>query len=242
VHKFDKFVVWLASARILAPLRRRVGTLITRVVDSKNGVIVYYNEPDRSKVMNLVREIRNETEMLITNNEAYQIFTVVKGTAKVRGDIAEVGVYKGGSAKLICEAKGSRTLHLFDTFEGFPSPCETDDQLQTYAGRFCASFEDAKDYLGRYPNVYFYKGLFPTSAESLKDKIFSFVHLDVDFFESTLDGLKYFYPRMSQGGIIMCHDYMTYHGVRKAIDEFFQDKPETIIELPGADQRLVVKL
>ncbi len=34
------------------------------------------------------------------------------------GDIAEVGVFRGGTARVICEAMGERKLHLFDTFEG----------------------------------------------------------------------------------------------------------------------------
>ena len=40
----------------------------------------------------------------------------VKATRKLSGDIAEVGVYRGGSAMIICEAKGNKKLHLFDTF------------------------------------------------------------------------------------------------------------------------------
>jgi O-methyltransferase len=56
-----------------------------------------------------------------------------------------------------------------------------------------------------------------------------------------LDCLAYFYPRMSQGGIIVCHDYIAFSGVRKAADEFFQEKPEAVIELPG-NQCLIVKL
>jgi len=35
-------------------------------------------------------------------NEAYQIFMAVKNTRKIKGDIAEVGVYRGGSARIIC--------------------------------------------------------------------------------------------------------------------------------------------
>ncbi len=47
-------------------------------------------------------------------------------TEKIKGELAEVGVYKGGSAKLICEAKGNSILHLFDTFEGLPNVGEND--------------------------------------------------------------------------------------------------------------------
>lgn len=49
------------------------------------------------------------------------------------------------------------------------------------------------------------KGLFPASvtAEAEKEK-FAFVSLDVDFEESTYEGLKFFYPRLSEGGCIFC--------------------------------------
>ena len=40
--------------------------------------------------------------------------------------MAEVGVYQGVSAKLICEAKGDKELHVFDTFEGLPDKSGTD--------------------------------------------------------------------------------------------------------------------
>jgi hypothetical protein len=48
---------------------------------------------------------------------------------------------------------------------------------------------------------------------------------------------------MSTGGIIIAHDYghLISAGVRKAIDEFFADKPEPVIELCGS-QCLVVKV
>ena len=39
---------------------------------------------------------------------------------KVRGAFAEVGVYKGETARIIHEMDPSRSLHLFDTFEGLP--------------------------------------------------------------------------------------------------------------------------
>ncbi len=164
----------------------------------------------------------------------------VKRTEKVKGDIAEVGVYKGGSAKLICEAKGNKTLHLFDTFEGTPKVDEIDTP-QFYKGQYAALLEDVKNYLKKYKNVYFYKGLFPATAEPVKDKKFSFVNLDVDTYRSTLDCLKFFYSRMNKGGIIISHDYISAPGVRKAFDEFFKDKPEPIIEMSGS-QCLIVKV
>jgi hypothetical protein len=46
---------------------------------------------------------------------------------------------------------------------------------------------------------------------------------------------------MSSGGIILSHDYVIADGVRKAFDEFFAHKAETVLELTG-NQCLVVKL
>jgi len=46
---------------------------------------------------------------------------------------------------------------------------------------------------------------------------------------------------MSRGGVLMCHDYYC-AGVRKAVDEFFTGKPETVIPQPAGAHCLTVKL
>jgi O-methyltransferase len=236
-----KIISWAATTRLLAFPRRIVIDAITYALSSRHAVVIFYLDSERAKVIELVRKIKNEKKMLLGDNEAYQIFMAVVRTKKVDGDIAEVGVYQGASAKLICEAKGDKTLHLFDTFEGLPDLSEIDAPKSFHKGQFLAAFEDVKSYLKEYPNVQFYRGLFPSTAQPVEGKMFSFVNLDVDLYESTSSCLKFFYPRMNKGGVIMMHDYITAPGVRKAFDEFFEDKQETIIELSGT-QCLIVKL
>jgi len=175
--------------------------------------------------------------MLMTFSEARQLYLAVQSTKKVPGDIAEVGVYRGGSAKLICEAKGDRPLHLFDTFEGLPDDSKFDAIF--HKGMFGASLEDVQRYLEQYENVHFYKGLFPKTAEPVHSKHFCFVHLDVDLWESILYCLEFFYPRLSKGGVMLVHDYPLAKGVKKAINEFFKDKPEPLIQ-PTYNQCLIV--
>lgn len=102
------------------------------------------------------------------------------------------------------------------------------------------SLENVTSYLKEYNKVYIYKGLFPATSDPIKDKKFSFVHLDVDTYMSTSNCLKFFYPRMERGGIIISHDYINSEGVRNAFDEFFKDKMETVIELSGS-QCLIAK-
>jgi O-methyltransferase len=203
-------------------------------------VIISYNDIQRKKIIDTIYSIKGETEMALGINEAYSIYAAVKQTEKIEGDIAEVGVYKGGSSEVICKAKGDRTLHLFDTFEGIPD-IDRIDSKDFFKGQYATDIEEVKQYLKQYKNVQFYKGIFPDTSEPVKDKHFSFVHLDVDIYKSTRDCLEFFYPRMNPGGIIISHDYINSEGVKNAFNEFFSGKLDPIIELSGS-QCLIVKI
>jgi predicted O-methyltransferase YrrM len=232
---------YLAKSKLLAWPRKIAREFAISALSAKNGVIVYYNSPEQARAMNLIKKIKKENDMLLFDNEAYQVYMAAKATNKIPGYIAEVGVYKGGSARIIAEVKGKRVLHLFDTFEGLPEISKIDNPQQFYKGKFLVSFEDIKKSFTKYSGVHFYKGLFPDTAGPVKDARFSFVNLDVDLYESTKNCLEFFYPRMSRGGIIISHDYIDAAGVKKAVDEFYKDKPETVLELSGS-QCLIVKL
>jgi hypothetical protein len=139
----------------------------------------------------------------------------------------------------MCEAKGDKHLHLFDTFGGLPSKADID--VRFTESMFIASVEAVRKRLGKYDNVHIYQGLFPGTAGPIKDVRFAFVHIDVDIYQSTKDCLEFFYERMTPGGVILSHDYPSSAGVRKAFDDFFADKKENIINLP-LSQGMVVKL
>jgi O-methyltransferase len=237
---FKKFLRWFASSKTVSRPWKLVSTPIIWAIESQGCVFVSYADPERRHIIDLIREIKRQTPMLLFDNEAYQIFTAVKSTERIEGDLAEVGVYSGGSARLIRAANRSKALHLFDTFEGLPE-VEAIDSPQFNKGQFAASFEDVKNCLKEYNNVHFYKGLFPTTATPVEDKKFSFVHFDVDTYESTRSCLDFFYSRMNKGGIILSHDYISAPGVRRAFDECFSNKAEPIIEMSGT-QCLIVKL
>jgi hypothetical protein len=157
--------------------------------------------------------------------------------------MAEVGVYQGGSAKIICHVKGEKKLHLFDTFSGLPKVTDNDTHFGVKYWKD-GQFDDTSDlhvknYLSKYPNVFLYKGEFPLTADPVKNNKFSFVHLDVDLYKSTLDSLEFFFPRLIRGGIILTHDYHS-SGVQKAFNEFFQNKKIPFIELTGS-QCMIIK-
>jgi hypothetical protein len=170
--------------------------------------------------------------------EAYLVYALARAQAKREGSFAEVGVFKGASAKLICEVKGDKPLHLFDTFEGLPEASEHDRNVHR-KGQYACSLSDVQDYLRGYENVHYHKGLFPDSTADVEDQQYAFAHFDVDLYEGTRACLEYFYPRMIPGGIILSHDYGILAGVEKAFQEFVADKPEEIIEQPTTQCMLV---
>ena len=237
-------LTWLGTSKLLAVPRSFIGNALANYYKSKGKLVYYFSDhldPEKIRAMSLIKKIKSETEMLLLDQEAYLIYEMVRKTEKIKGDLAEVGVYKGASAKLIREAS-KKDLHLFDTFEGLPGLNRKDDPKKFQKGDFSASIESVKSYLKGYPNIRFYKGLFPSTAEPVRNKKFSFAHLDVDVYDSTLNCLKWFYPRLSKGGVIISHDYLSSKGVGKAFDEFFADKPEIIIQPFVTGQCLVVKV
>ncbi len=177
--------------------------------------------------------------------ERYNLWTLARSVADRPGALAEVGVYRGGSAKILCETKGTAPLHLFDTFAGMPTVNPATDGAFREGDFADSTLDHVRAYLAAYPNVRFYPGIFPASATALAatEPTFKFVHLDVDLHASTRDALAWFYPRMVRGGLIVSHDYndVTVPGVKRAFDEFFRDKPETVVPL-WYSQALVTKL
>lgn len=191
--------------------------------------------------LTLSETLRNENKIVLSVREMWNIYNWVNRTKHIEGAIAELGVFNGGSAKLMCEIENRKHIFLFDTFEGLP---ETTDIDNLNKGDVCGdTFEHVQQYLVSYPNIIFQKGFFPETTATVEEKQrFSFVHLDADTYQSTLAALTFFYPRLSKGGAIISHDYRCKHtlGVKKAFDEFFQGKPEPLIELWDT-QVLIVK-
>ena len=167
----------------------------------------------------------------------------------VEGDIVELGVYKGFTAKLIHYYVPERKLHLFDTFEGFTNRSVVSEKINTNKTISAISFSDTtldnvKKYIAPINNtVLYYKGYFPESIpEEFRYKQFAFVHLDADLYDPIMYGLKYFYPRIKCGGMILIHDYNAWLGTRKAVDEFFSDKKELPIPMPDkSGSALIIK-
>ncbi len=192
-----------------------------------------------------VRDLWNSDEAFNRLYAEVQAYTVVDkvrcfvlyqmlGQAKeVAGEAAEVGVFRGGTARLIAKVLDPKPVHLFDTFAGMPATDPGRDL--PLEGRFAeTSLELVQRYLQDCGNVALYQGRFPAGTEPLEDHTFAFVHVDVDIYQSVLDCCAWFYGRMSAGGVLLFDDYgwSSCPGAKDAVDEFFADKAEQPVFLP----------
>lgn len=163
----------------------------------------------------------------------------------VPGDTAECGVFEGAGSYLICQANAEsptfkRSHHIFDSFEGLSAPHPTDGAYWKQ-GDMSRNEDIVRQNLGEFSEYEFHKGWIPDRFVDVAEKHFAFVHIDVDLYQPTFDSLKFFYSRMSPGGIILCDDYgfTTCPGATKAVNELLADKPENMVALPGGGGFLI---
>lgn len=161
----------------------------------------------------------------------------------VDGDFVECGVWKGGSAGLmglvLKSRSETRTLHLFDSFEGLPEPTIEDGlHAAEYSdGRASGALQsvdkcraglgEVRDFLIGQLNlddklVKFHVGWFQDSVPKIAPTLgrISILRLDGDWYESTRICLEFLYPLVSPGGIVILDDFYCWQGCAKATEEF----------------------
>lgn len=197
-------------------------------------------------------QIARKAAILLKNTLEMQDFSriihichYVLETQELEGDMVEFGCYCGHTSKLISYIS-EKSLYVYDSFEGLPDSEEKlPGEMKTSLDLLCENF--VYDSI-RIPHIR--KGWFSDiTPDQVPDKI-SFAHLDGDLYISIIDPLKLIYDRMVTGGVILVDDYgddVYWPGARKAVDDFFVDKPETVVELKGLNgalshKALIVKL
>lgn len=176
----------------------------------------------------------------------YALSQFARLAARLPGDFAECGVYRGATAFLLARAlngaPAQRRLHLFDSFAGLSAP-ETVDGTFWHQGDMAVQIEEVRARMAEMlPRIDLHPGWIPTRFVDVAERRFALVHLDLDLHRPTADALAFFYERLVDRGILVCDDYgfETCPGARRAIDDFFADKSEPVLHLPTG-QGLVIR-
>ncbi len=178
----------------------------------------------------------------------YFLFNLMRRLKKIDGDTADIGVRFGSSSFFILSglADPARTHLVFDSFEGLSEPAPEDSgggkRTKWTKGKLAVDESVTRKNLSMFSNVEYYKGWIPARYTEVAGRRFAFVHIDVDLYQPTKDSLEFFYDRVTPGGVIVSDDYGvdSCFGARKAVDDFFADKRETVINIPTG-QCLIVK-
>jgi len=208
-----------------------------KVID-RSPIKLWFEDPEFLPIMEM---IMGYTKVEIPS--CYMLYQFAMNSRSTPGMVAEIGVYKGGSARLLAKVfEGSdKQIHLFDTFEGMPEVNKDIDIFKK--GSFNdTSLEFVQEYLIDMDGIEFHKGIFPDTASYENDEEYCFVHVDVDILQSVKDCCEYFYPRLSKGGIMIFDDYgyRKCPGAKIAVDEYFEKKDCLPIYLPTG-QCVIIK-
>lgn len=211
---------------------KRISAAVFPAYRFKWPQMAWWGDKDFNAYLERFGELRG-----MNTDRRWMLGQLLRLTVDVPGDTAECGVYLGASSYLICKfnsglAGAERQHFMFDSFEGLSAP-DPEDGGYWRKGDLAVSLDKVAANLSGFSNTAFLKGWIPERFPEVADRRFSFVHIDVDLYEPTLESLRFFYPRMNPGGIILCDDYgfTTCPGATRAMDEYLRDKPEAAIAL-----------
>jgi len=157
---------------------------------------------------------------------------------KVPGDLAEIGVWRGGVGILmraVLRALGDtgRKVWLADSFQGHPHPdprqypADRDDPHRTFRELVVAQ-DTVQQNFERYGlgdgQVCYLPGWYRDTLPVAPIDRIALLHLDCDMYESNIVALRSLYDKVSPGGYVVIDDYGAIAGCRKAVDDFRKEK------------------
>lgn len=186
-------------------------------------------DPDFADIM---RAVQRGGPVTVTADRCYMLYQFCSFTKQVPGDMAECGTFTGGTADLIARSVCGQPrpvayprLHLFDTFSGMPEFVRPERDHHKPGDFGKTSLQRVQRRLAEFEFVDFHAGIMPDTFAEVEDVVaYSLVHLDVDIYPTMLDCCRWFWPRLSPGGVIVFDDYgyrVYRRAARAAIDDYF---------------------
>ena len=173
--------------------------------------------------------VRGYTHCSLARLRALQRHVATIHRSGIPGVAVECGVAEGGSAAAIAlalqRADDPRPLILFDTFAGLPPPSANDpdyDVAVEFTGACAGSVADVRQLFAtlRLPEPVCIPGLFEHIVAETETGPIALLHLDGDWYDSTMSCLRALWPRLVEGGILQIDDYGYWQGCQKAVTEY----------------------
>ena len=174
----------------------------------------------------------------VSELETEKILEIARKCLLVEGDFVELGCYRGDTSLLLAELlveksveKPAKKLWIYDSFEGLPEKGEEDASeigKDFQRGELAVAKREVKARFLRagLPVPIIKKAWFNELTEMDLPERIAFAFLDGDLYESIRDSLRLVGYKMSNGGVIIVHDYdnPALPGVAKAVDEWLSNE------------------
>ena len=169
--------------------------------------------------------------------------------ANVAGDFAEIGVFRGAAFRKVAElaAVQNKHAHAFDSFAGMDEPTAADGNAYP-KGKFDlggpAEFERLMNKAGVARERYtMWPGYVPDCFGKVPPALrFSFVILDLDHYQPTVDALFWLQPRINAGGLLALDDYVSgADGLATRAIREFRAKDKSFRRIAEFNQQLILQ-
>lgn len=217
------------------PHNQEARNLLERTSDPRDShVVLEQLDPQFRSILPVLKKYT-----MIPLARLYNLYQLARLACQhdIPGNFVECGVAAGGSSAMLAwviknYSKRPRMLFSFDSFSGMPKPTKFDTHAGVSADDSgwgtgtCSSPEssliDACSELGvrEYANPI--KGFFENTLALYREQVgqIALLHLDADWYSSTVCILENFYDQVVPGGLMQFDDYGHWEGCRKATEEF----------------------
>lgn len=177
-------------------------------------------------------------------------FWAIEHAKKLEGDFVECGVYRGKTSManisyINFENIKDKKYYLFDTFQGLDPKFSSKDELDEWKGKYKDTYSFIKKSFSKYRNVKIIKGSVPDSLSKVSINKVSYLHVDMNSEIPEKEALRYFWPKMVSGGIIILDDYAgpdleNNTGLKRVHDDFAKSVDVEVLTFPGG-QGVIIK-
>jgi len=232
------------------PLTLLLRLFLGRVTFFMSGLITTKNcdfmkDPEFTKAYNAAMK-----QHYIPDNDAWRYHVnhwAAFHAKQLKGDFVECGVYRGSLAMsnityIDFKTLNDRKYYLFDTFCGVDEEFCTGDEYLRLRDAYPDCYEFVVNSFKKYPNVVIIKGPVPKTLSQVYIEKVAYLSLDMNCALPELEALKYFWPKLVPGGIVVLDDYgwPTFENQKVAADNFASSVGVKVLSLPNG-QGIIIK-
>lgn len=166
---------------------------------------------------------------------------------RLQGDYVECGVNRAFLSTSVMtyinfKSMQDRKFYLFDTFSGLVPELVTSEDRAAYRNEYPDCYEFVRESFRDFPNVVIVRGPVPDTLSQVEIRKVAYLSIDMNCAGPEEEALRYFWPKMESGGVIVLDDYgfSGHESQKRAADEFAASVGVEVLSLPTG-QGLVLK-